>query len=145
MTSSQYYIGVECFECNAYQVQKQKRVPKFRCKLCQTKQSIRKIFASSNNPKEVRDVVISLNLRFGKEEERKFRNLNKNVDLNGNINEKMKIGQTTGKENKKTFGQKQSEMNMEQQTYKQEKWSNYIKEKDRFYRENYLKQKNEII
>ena len=40
----QVFLALQCFACNAFQVQQEKKGKKWRCKLCGEGQSFRKIF-----------------------------------------------------------------------------------------------------
>jgi len=57
------YIAVRCFsdQCQIFQVIQKTKVNKFTCKICNNKQSIRKIYAQSYKAKDVREIVQNLN------------------------------------------------------------------------------------
>lgn len=59
------FLALQCFSCDAFQVQQAKKVPKWCCVLCGSKQSVRKIFAKSASAKDVRTRVQQLNMARG--------------------------------------------------------------------------------
>ena len=44
----QEFLVLQCFSCSAFQCQLAKQSGKFVCSLCQTKQSIQRVYARSN-------------------------------------------------------------------------------------------------
>jgi hypothetical protein len=50
----QEFITVKCFSCNTFQSQIKNKTNKFNCKICNEKQSVLKIYAISNNSKDIR-------------------------------------------------------------------------------------------
>lgn len=69
------FLGLQCFKCEAFQVQQKKKTNKWKCAICQSKQTVRKIYAVSAKAKEVRGVVMDLNMRRGEAEVSDFNNL----------------------------------------------------------------------
>lgn len=45
------FLVLRCYACHTFQVQQQKKVNKFVCKMCGEKQSVMKVIASSDNSK----------------------------------------------------------------------------------------------
>ena len=56
------YICVRCFSCDAFQSTQRAKAKKFKCKVCNAKQSYRKIYAVSDKARDVRGVVQRLNM-----------------------------------------------------------------------------------
>jgi ribosomal protein S27E len=54
------FLCVACYDCKVYQVIQKTKVPKFTCKLCSAKQSIRKVFLRSERARDVRLAVQQL-------------------------------------------------------------------------------------
>ena len=65
----QEFICVECFSCKTFQSIIVSKKAKFQCKICNEKQSVRKIFAISEKAKDIRLVVQNLNENRGQMEE----------------------------------------------------------------------------
>jgi len=57
----QEFMAVQCCQCSAFQVQQVKKVNKFACSLCSFKQSVQRVYAKSNQAKDVREVVQAYN------------------------------------------------------------------------------------
>lgn len=78
------FHAVQCFDCDTFQVQQAKKSKKFQCTVCGKKQSFRKVatilhclyflilktqfskkqsFGSSNKCKDVREIIMQLNLK----------------------------------------------------------------------------------
>lgn len=57
------YIAVQCFQCHAFQVAQQTKTNKWNCKICNSKQTIKKIYAISFQAKDIRPIVQDLNLK----------------------------------------------------------------------------------
>ncbi|KAI9355377.1 hypothetical protein DFJ73DRAFT_825414 [Zopfochytrium polystomum] len=55
------FLVVRCVECAAFQVQQKKKVPKWSCPLCQTKQSLLRVYHESDLAKDCRPVAQRLN------------------------------------------------------------------------------------
>ena len=58
-----------CAFCQAFQVQQVKKVAKFSCTLCGSKQSVLRVYAISGSAKDVRGVVQRLNMARGSQAE----------------------------------------------------------------------------
>jgi hypothetical protein len=58
------YLVVQCYksECGMFQCQQEKKINKFSCVVCGEKQSVRKIYATSYQGKDVREIVMQLNM-----------------------------------------------------------------------------------
>ncbi|CAH2013842.1 unnamed protein product [Acanthoscelides obtectus] len=65
----QEFIVLQCFNCKVYQVHIVKKSSKWRCKLCNAKQSIVKIFMKSESAKECRVIAQELNEKYIKHAE----------------------------------------------------------------------------
>ncbi|KAL0480536.1 hypothetical protein AKO1_006845 [Acrasis kona] len=65
------YIAVQCFECRAFQVAQQTKTNKWQCKICNSKQTVRKIYAISYQAKDIRPIIQDLNLKRGELEKQK--------------------------------------------------------------------------
>jgi hypothetical protein len=63
------FIAIQCYQCKTFQVGRQTKSNKWTCKLCNSKQSIRKIYAVSNQAKDIRKLIQKLNLERHKIEE----------------------------------------------------------------------------
>lgn len=57
------YIAVQCFQCKVFQVERTKKQNKWTCKICNSKQSVRKVYAISTQAKDIRLVVQELNMK----------------------------------------------------------------------------------
>ncbi|GAB4819479.1 hypothetical protein N2152v2_006525 [Parachlorella kessleri] len=57
----QEFMAVQCCQCSAFQVQQVKKVNKFACSMCSYKQSVQRVFAKSNQAKDIREVVQAYN------------------------------------------------------------------------------------
>eukprot|EP01080_Neovahlkampfia_damariscottae_P003996 gene3996-7252_t len=66
----QEFICVECFSCKTFQVIIVSKKSKFQCKICNEKQSVRKIYAISDKAKDIRAVVQKMNENRDEIEER---------------------------------------------------------------------------
>ncbi|KYQ91457.1 hypothetical protein DLAC_08424 [Tieghemostelium lacteum] len=55
------YICIQCYACSMFQSKQKAKVNTFQCKVCGEKQSIRKIYAISYTPKDVRTIVQQYN------------------------------------------------------------------------------------
>jgi predicted RNA-binding Zn-ribbon protein involved in translation (DUF1610 family) len=64
------YIAVRCFSCNIFQVQQQKKKNVFQCRVCGTKQSVRKVYARAYKAADIRPLVQEYNLKSGEQQER---------------------------------------------------------------------------
>ncbi len=60
---------LRCFQCRHFQVVQRRKDKKWKCKICGSKQSVIKVFASSDRAKECRLVVQELNMRRGELEQ----------------------------------------------------------------------------
>ncbi|XP_064213084.1 MRN complex-interacting protein isoform X2 [Tribolium castaneum] len=56
----QEYHVLQCFSCETFQVDIVKKLPKWACKMCGEKQSVKKVYAKAS-AKECRLIVQSLN------------------------------------------------------------------------------------
>ena len=67
------YQIVRCCSCLTFQVQQKKKVNKFSCRLCGTKQSLQRIYGQSYKAADLRPIVQDLNMAEGstREEERR--------------------------------------------------------------------------
>ncbi|CAM9735620.1 unnamed protein product [Chrysoparadoxa australica] len=54
------FLAVQCYQCNQYAVQQQTKGNQWSCCMCGSKQSIVKIFGSSNSAKDIRPLVQQL-------------------------------------------------------------------------------------
>jgi hypothetical protein len=79
------YIAVQCFQCHAFQVAQQTKANKWSCKICNSKQTVRKIFAISYQAKDIRPIVQDLNLKRG-EIEKNQKNQKLESDNNEDLN-----------------------------------------------------------
>ncbi|EFC42039.1 predicted protein [Naegleria gruberi] len=59
----------QCFNCTAFSINQVTKNRKWKCKLCGSQQSIRKVFANSNQPKDLRPIVQELNMKRGEIEQ----------------------------------------------------------------------------
>ena len=66
------YIVVACGECEKFQVQQENKRKGFSCKVCGTKNSVRKVWAKSCKAKDVRPVCQSLNMKVGMKKDREW-------------------------------------------------------------------------
>ena len=55
------YIAVACCECQRFQVQQVKKKPGFSCPVCNTNQSVRKVYGRAAQAKPIREAVAQLN------------------------------------------------------------------------------------
>ena len=55
------YIAVTCCECQRFQVQQVKKKPAFSCPVCNTNQSVRKVYSRAAQAKPIREAVAQLN------------------------------------------------------------------------------------
>ena len=60
------FLVLRCFQCRHFQVIQRRKDRKWTCKLCGGRQSIIKVFASSERAKDCRLVVQELNMRRGR-------------------------------------------------------------------------------
>ena len=65
------FLVLRCFQCRHFQVIQRRKDRKWTCKLCGGRQSIIKVFASSERAKDCRLVVQELNMRRGEVEQSK--------------------------------------------------------------------------
>jgi hypothetical protein len=56
---------LKCFECGAFQGSEKKKSAKFACLICHAKQSVRKVYATSELAKDIRLTVQRLNMQRG--------------------------------------------------------------------------------
>lgn len=63
------YIAIRCFSCGVFQVQQQKKKNEFQCRVCGTKQSVRKVYARSYKAADIRPLVQEYNMKRGEKEE----------------------------------------------------------------------------
>ncbi|KAJ4458304.1 hypothetical protein PAPYR_5984 [Paratrimastix pyriformis] len=63
--SGKQFLVVSCFSCGMFQVIQENQKLKFKCKVCQAPQSLRRVHASSTQAKDLRPIVQSLNLKKG--------------------------------------------------------------------------------
>jgi hypothetical protein len=63
------FIAVQCYQCKTFQVGRQTKTNKWTCKICNSKQSVRKIYAVSNQAKDIRQIIQKLNIERPKIEE----------------------------------------------------------------------------
>ncbi|KAA0158572.1 hypothetical protein FNF31_05323 [Cafeteria roenbergensis] len=63
------YIGVQCAQCEAFQVVQQPKSKKWKCRMCDHGQSVVRLFAGSSKAAEVRPVVQRLNRLRGRKAE----------------------------------------------------------------------------
>jgi hypothetical protein len=59
------YIAVRCFQCQMFQVIQKPKSNKFKCPVCNNKQSVRKIYCTSDKAKDCRIVVQQYNKIYG--------------------------------------------------------------------------------
>lgn len=59
------FVIVQCFKCNLFQVGQRRKDAKFKCKVCGSSQSVRRIFARSHNPSQLRPLVQNANMAQG--------------------------------------------------------------------------------
>ena len=59
------YIVARCFSCEMFQVIQKPKSKKFKCRMCNEKQSVRKIYCSSDKAKDCRIVVQQYNKKYG--------------------------------------------------------------------------------
>lgn len=66
------YVGLKCCQpdCAIFQVTQKRKDNKWQCKICQTKQSVQKVYAISNKPSDIRPVVQKYNMEKGLAEEK---------------------------------------------------------------------------
>jgi hypothetical protein len=64
----QEFICVQCFSCKTFQAIIVSKKSKFKCKICNENQTVRKIYAISDQAKDIRLVVQDLNLNRPDEE-----------------------------------------------------------------------------
>eukprot|EP00045_Choanoeca_perplexa_P007251 m.64215 g.64215 ORF g.64215 m.64215 type:complete len:345 (-) comp13996_c0_seq7:1050-2084(-) len=64
----QVFLALRCYNCKKFQVQQKKKIPKWTCCICQSKQSVQKVFLSGA-AKDCRSTVQRLNLHQGELEE----------------------------------------------------------------------------
>eukprot|EP00750_Incisomonas_marina_P032271 INCI9078.1.p1 GENE.INCI9078.1~~INCI9078.1.p1 ORF type:complete len:350 (-),score=50.97 INCI9078.1:108-1157(-) len=55
------YIAVQCFSCEMFQAMQKNKARKFKCKICNEKQSVRRQWARSSAGKDIRQAVQHLN------------------------------------------------------------------------------------
>ena len=67
--SSREYAVFQCFQCSAFAINQITKNRKWKCKLCGSQQSIRKIYATSAQPKDLRPIVQNLNMKRGEIEQ----------------------------------------------------------------------------
>jgi len=60
----QEFIAVRCFSCKNFQVIIASKKSKFQCKICHENQSVQKVYAISNQAKDIRMVVQTLNMNI---------------------------------------------------------------------------------
>nr|CAH7716994.1 unnamed protein product [Callosobruchus chinensis] len=63
------HIILQCFSCKMFQLKKFKNSSKWKCNLCNARQSIKKIFMKNEKAKECRVVVQEMNEKYIKQEE----------------------------------------------------------------------------
>jgi len=65
------YIAVRCFNtpCELFQVIQKPKSNKWECRVCHSKQSVRKIYASSYKASDIRPVITKLNYEVGMKKE----------------------------------------------------------------------------
>ena len=63
------YIAVRCFQCEMFQVIQKPKSKKFKCPVCNAKQSVQKIYAISNKAKDCRGIVQKYNLQVGEKKD----------------------------------------------------------------------------
>lgn len=66
---SREYAVFQCYQCSAFSVNQITKNRKWKCKLCGSQQSIRKIFATSHQPKDLRPIVQQFNEKRGEIEQ----------------------------------------------------------------------------
>lgn len=59
------YIAVRCFQCQMFQVIQKPKSKKFKCSICNNKQSVRKVYCTSDRAKDCRIIVQQYNKRYG--------------------------------------------------------------------------------
>eukprot|EP00808_Paulinella_micropora_P029062 g15049.t1 len=59
------FVCVRCFDCGLFQGIQKPKSKKFVCKICHQKQSIRKVYASSDAAKDIRELVMDRNRQQG--------------------------------------------------------------------------------
>lgn len=79
----QEFVVLRCSKCLLFQVHLSKKSPKWECKVCEEKQSIKGIFFSGTG-KDCRRTVQQLNLNAGQEAEHQIeQQLNQMMDADG--------------------------------------------------------------
>eukprot|EP00300_Choanocystis_sp_HF-7_P001968 c11552_g1_i1.p1 GENE.c11552_g1_i1~~c11552_g1_i1.p1 ORF type:complete len:289 (-),score=48.58 c11552_g1_i1:39-905(-) len=71
-TAMPNFVVVRCFKCNMFQVTQEKKQglkAKFTCAVCHEKQSFRRMFAKSEQAKNLRNVVMQMNMAQGEIEQ----------------------------------------------------------------------------
>ena len=59
------YVAVRCFSCEMFQVIQKPKSNKFNCRVCNEKQSVRKLYCKSDKAKDCRLVVQQYNKKHG--------------------------------------------------------------------------------
>mmetsp|Transcript_14214 Transcript_14214/g.19756 ORF Transcript_14214/g.19756 Transcript_14214/m.19756 type:complete len:206 (+) Transcript_14214:69-686(+) len=66
------YVAARCFKCATFQSMRRLKLRTFKCKLCNEKQSLKKIYAISDHAKDIRKVVQDLNMHRMVEKDIKY-------------------------------------------------------------------------
>lgn len=53
---------VRCYSCGTFQAKQRTKSKKWNCKLCGSKQSLRKVYACSSKAADIRPIVMNLNM-----------------------------------------------------------------------------------
>lgn len=74
------HIVVRCYSCQSFQAQQLRKTNDFVCKMCGSKQSVRKIYARSFKAADIRPIVQEYNMKRGEIEEEAATNTLKQVE-----------------------------------------------------------------
>ena len=74
------FLCVSCYTCKMFQaIQQRKSSTKFSCKMCNAKQSIRRVFSKSERAADIRGVVQALNSKRGEQQQAAEESLQRHV------------------------------------------------------------------
>jgi len=79
------HIVVRCYACQSFQAQQLRKTNDFVCKMCGSKQSVRKIYARSFKAADIRPIVQEYNMKRGEIEEEEAKVKVKQVEQRANM------------------------------------------------------------
>eukprot|EP01083_Nonionella_stella_P261391 890062_1 len=82
------FWAVRCYNCQTFVAQQKKKVKKWKCPICGSKQSVKRIYGTSNSGKDIRQLIVQLNQNRAEYDRKEQAKQHMNEYLkNNNINE----------------------------------------------------------